>query len=126
MASRVKMVSKGELSLHQEGAAERAEDAAEAADTQHPCDAGGAPLRRIEASRQRRHRRLRAVHNAAGDKDHHSPLAPGCWWRSPPADKNAGQQPADGHHFIGVDLVHQGAEDQHANPAAEREQGGNN
>lgn len=42
------------------------------------------------------------------------------------ADKNAGQQPADGHHFIGVDLVHQGAEDQHANPAAEREQGGNN
>ncbi len=43
MASRVKNGLKGELSLHQEGAAERAEDAAEAADTQHP---GATPVAR--------------------------------------------------------------------------------
>lgn len=69
--------AEAELPLREQPAERHARDAAEAPDAVHPRDAGRAALRRVEHRGERGHRRLRAVHRRAREKDQraHEPNA---------------------------------------------------
>ncbi|CCD95517.1 hypothetical protein BRAO375_4360016 [Bradyrhizobium sp. ORS 375] len=114
-------LAEGQVPRGQFGNQEGAGNTAEAADAHHPGNAGGPPLGRIERRGQRRQRRLRRVHDHAGREHDHHQEAHIAGRLPDQEDRHRRQRIADRDDAVGVEAVHQHAEEHRAD-AAEREQ----